>query len=159
MKGAIQSSEHSNRHTGKHPMNYHHLLLQRDALLRQARLANTAFAHERLGILGARIARARLHGLVGLRPGDPEGEQPWPALTALEGSQAVLEEHFLDEEIVELTDILGFLGEDIPADGFRFRLEELAGRFMPQLRRELEAAGIALASEASAVEDPNCGCG
>ena len=140
-------------------MNFNQLLHQRDALLRQARLANTAFAYEQLGTLGARIARARLHGLVGLRPGDPEGDRPWPVLTALEGSQAVLDEHFLEEEIVELTDILGFLGEDMPADGLRFRLEELAGRFMPQLRRELEAAGVVLAGEESAVEDPNCGCG
>lgn len=137
-------------------MNFHQLLQQRDALLRQAKLANTAYAYERLAVFADRIARARLQGLVGLRPGDPAEDQPWPGLDALEGSQAVLEEYFLEEEIIELTDILVFLGEDLSTDGFRFRLEELAGRYLPQLRRELETAGIALTGEANAVEDPNC---
>jgi hypothetical protein len=135
-------------------MNFHHFLQQRDVLLRQARLANVAFACERLGAFGARIARARLHGLVGLRPGDPASGQPWPALVALEGSQAVLEEYFLDEEIVELTDILGFLGEDLSDEAFRFRLEELAGRYVPQLQRELAAAGIILTGEGTPAADP-----
>lgn len=43
-------------------MNFHHLILQRDALLRQARLANAAYAYQRLGEFAARIARARLRG-------------------------------------------------------------------------------------------------
>lgn len=136
-------------------MNFHQLLHQRDALLRQARLANAAFAYQWLEAMAGRIALARLHGLVELRPGDPEGAQPWPGLTALEGSQAVLEEHFLDEEIVELVDILVFLGESLPADGLRFRLEELPGRYLPQLRRELEAAGITLKREVNPVQDPD----
>lgn len=136
-------------------MNFHHLLHQRDALLRQARLANRAFAYQRLEVVASRIAQARLQGLVELRPGDPEGEQPWPGLRALEGSQSVLEEHFLDEEIVELADILGFVGEELPVDGFRFRLEELAGRYLPPLRRELEAAGITLKQEESPLQDPD----
>jgi hypothetical protein len=123
-------------------MNFHQLILQRDALLRQARLANAAYAHQRLGEFAARIARARLRGAVSLKPGDPAGDQPWPGLTALEGSQAVLAEHFLDEEVVELADILGFLGEDLPGEGLPLRLEELGDRFLPPLRRELEAAGI-----------------
>ncbi|HEY8993783.1 MAG TPA: hypothetical protein VIM71_03785 [Lacunisphaera sp.] len=139
-------------------MNFHQLLQQRTALLRQARLANLAYAYERLGVLGRRIDRNKLRGLVGLRPGDPNGEQPWPDFVALEGSQAALEEHFLDEEIVELADILGFLGEDVSSEGLRFRLEELAGRYLPQLRRELEADGIAPTGEATPVEDPNRGC-
>lgn len=136
-------------------MNFHQLLQQRDALLRQARLANVAFAHGWFGVFAARVARARLQGLVTLQPADPAEGQPWPRLTAVEGSQAVLEEHFLDEEVVELTDILGFLGEDIPSDGYLFRLEDLAGRFRPQLREELVAAGIALSGESDPVEDPN----
>ena len=124
-------------------MNFHQLLHQRDALLRQARLANVAYAYQRLGEFSARIQRARLHGVVAVRPGDPEGAQPWPGLAALEGSQAVIEEHFLDEELVEFTDILAFLGEDLGCDGLEFRLEEIAGSFLPRLRRELESAGIA----------------
>jgi hypothetical protein len=133
-------------------MNLHHLLHHRDALLRQARLANTAYAYVRLGEFAARIARARLRGAVALRAGDPSSEQPWPGLAALEGSQAVLEEHFLDEEMVELTDILTFLGEDVDRSGLTLRLEDLAERFLPRLRRELEAAGVSVPSS-SAVPD------
>ena len=136
-------------------MNFHHLLHQRDALLRQAHLANTAYACQRLGEFAARIARARLRGAVVLHAGDPEGEQPWPGLRAMEGSQAVLEEHFLDEELVELTDILVFLGEDIRTDGLTLRLEELAERFLPQLRRELETAGIEVPGMPQTLADPN----
>ena len=126
-------------------MNLSELLHERDALLRQARLANVAYAYQRLGDFAGRIARARLHGAVALLSGDSSASHPWPGLDALEGSQAVLEEHFLDEEIVELADILAFLGEDVRSDGLTLRLEELAARFLPPLRRELTAAGIKLA--------------
>lgn len=123
-------------------MNFHQLLHQRHALQRQARLAGVAYAYQRLGDFAARIAQARLHGLVALRPADPAGEPAWPTLTALEGSQAVLDEHFLDEEVVELADILEFLGEEVPSDGLAFRLEELESRFRSALRRELESSGV-----------------
>lgn len=124
-------------------MNFDQLLQQRESLLRQARLANVAYAYRRLGEFAARIAGARLQGLVRLQAGDPAGDQPWPGLIALEGSQAVIEEYFLDEEIVELTDILRYLGEDLAATGVTFRLEELGARCLPGLRHELETAGIA----------------
>jgi hypothetical protein len=138
-------------------MNFRQFLHQRDALLRQAHLANVAFAYERIDAFGVRTARAQLHGLVWLRPSDPAGGEPWPTLVAVEGSQSALEEHFLEEELVELSDILGFLGEDLNADAFRFRLEELAGRYLPHLRRELAAAGIAPQGEAVPAEDPQRG--
>ncbi len=134
-------------------MNFHQLLQQRDALLQQARLANMAFAYQRLGEFAGRIARARLHGLVRLDPGDAEAERPWPGLTALEGSQARLEEHFLDEDGVELADIFEFLGEDVNAGGVTFRLEEVADRFLAPLRRELESAGITLAGDTPPIQD------
>lgn len=133
-------------------MNFHQLLHQRDALLRQARLANTAYAYRRLGEFAGRITRAGLHGVVRLDSGDDAGERPWPGLTALDGSQAVLEEHFLDEEILELADILAFLGRDVEA-GITFRLEELGGRYLPGLRQELEQAGINPGRASSPRED------
>lgn len=133
-------------------MNFHQLLHERDALLRQARLANTAYAYRRLGEFAGRIARAQLHGVVRLDSGDPAGERPWPGLTALDGSQAVLEEHFLDEDILELADILRFLGVDT-GSGVSFRLEELAGRFLPGLRRELEQAGLSPGAVSPSTED------
>ena len=135
-------------------MNFHQLLHQRDALLRQARLANTAYAYRRLGEFAGRITRAQLHGAVRLDPGDPAAERPWPGLSALEGSQAVLEEHFLDEEIIELADILCFLGKEVNP-GLTFRLEDLGGRFLPGLRRELTEAGCNPGPEASPAEDSN----
>lgn len=135
-------------------MNFHQLLQQRDALLRQARLANTAYAYRRLGEFAGRIARAQLHGAVRLDSGDPAGERPWPGLTALDGSQAVLEEYFLDEDILELADILCFLGLDTDT-GVTFRLEELGGRFLPGLRRELAQAGLNPGPESSPTEGSN----
>ncbi len=134
-------------------MNIHHLLHQRDTLLRQARLANVAYAYQRLGEFAARISRARLCGAVAICPGDPAGEQPWPGMAALEGSQAVIEEHFLDEELVELTDILAFLGEDVRTDRLTLRLEDLADRYLPRLRAELLAAGVTPANTLPASED------
>jgi len=125
-------------------MNFHQLLQQHDALLRQARLANIAFAYGRLRDFAGRIARARLHGAVTLRPGDPQENLPWPELIAEEGSQSVIEEHFLDEDVIELADILAFLSGKNKLAEYTFRLEELKSRFLPGLRRELEQAGVML---------------
>ncbi|GAB1489687.1 hypothetical protein MASR2M8_21400 [Opitutaceae bacterium] len=128
-------------------MNVSRLLAQRNVLLRQARLANLAYAHQRLSEYGARIARASLHGEVTLQFADPSGENLWPTLTARECSQAVIDEHFLDEDIAELADILVFLCEDLTATDFTFRLEELEPSFVPALQAELEAAGVDLAGK------------
>jgi hypothetical protein len=136
-------------------MNFDQLLHQRTALLRQARLANVAYAYQRLGEFIARLSRAGIHGLVAFRPGDPSLAQPLPELNALEDSQAAIEEHFLDEDIVELADLLAFLGEDLHAGGLTFRLEELESQYLPRLRQELEAAGIAMSDEARSVQDRN----
>jgi hypothetical protein len=136
-------------------MKIHDLLLQRDALLRHARLANFAFAHHRLAEFGTRITRAHLHGPVTLSLADPSVDRLWPVLLALEANQSVIEEHFTDEDIGELADILVFLNEGEGATEFTFSLEELAGRYLPGLQRELSAAGISLAQEAPSTEDSN----
>lgn len=125
-------------------MHLHQLLRQRDALLRQTRLANVAFAHHRLEAFATRIRRAGLRGAVVLRAGDTLDGRPWPELEPLEGSPAVLEEHFLEEDLLDLSDILAFLEEGGRRDELRFRLEDLAGVFLPRLRRELEHAGVTL---------------
>lgn len=136
-------------------MKFRQLLLQRDVLLRQARLANLAFAYHRLGEFAARVDRAHLRGAVTFQPGDPAAADPWPRLIADEGAQSVIEEHFLDEDIVELGDILAFISEDGEA-GLTFRLEDLGERLLPRLRRELEAGGVAL-DRGSSTEDANRG--
>ena len=136
-------------------MNFLHLLHQRDALLRQARLANLAYAYQRLGTFTARIARARLHGQVQLCLADPSAERLWPTLAAREGNQSVIEEHFTEEDLVELADLVSFLREDAHSTEFTFRLEEFAASFLDPLRTELARAGVAVdsASTTSSTED------
>jgi hypothetical protein len=134
-------------------MNFHQLISHREVLLRQARLANMAYAYHHLREHTERIARARLQGLVELRPSDPVAGHPWPRLVALEGSQSVMEEYFVDEQLGELADILGFLGENIPEDGLRFRLEDLGVWLLPEIRRELASAGVVLADGGTSIHD------
>ena len=124
-------------------MKFIQLLHRRDALIREARLANIAFAYQRLGDFASRIRRAGLRGAVTLHSGDPEGGQPWPELVAEECSQAAIEEHFLDEDVIELADILAFLHDTSDLGSLSFRLQDLGPRYLPRLRHELQRAHIA----------------
>jgi hypothetical protein len=119
------------------------LLTQRPSLLRQARLANLAFAYATLTTFADRIARGRLRGAVVLKSAAPEIERFCATLTALEGSQSVLDEHFTEEELMELADVIAFLIGKMVADE-TFRLDELAEKFLAPLRVELEREGIAI---------------
>ena len=89
-------------------MNFHQLLFHRQALLRQARLANLAFACQQLSGYADRIARAGLTGEVRLHETGSESEGYGAALTALQGSQAVIEEHFTDEDLLELAELVAY---------------------------------------------------
>ena len=141
--------------TNHHPtMKFIQLLHRRDALIRQARLANVAFAYQRVRDFAARISRAGLRGAVTLRGGDPSGEMPWPELVTEEGSQAAIEEHFLDEDVIELADILAFLHETDRLGALSFRLEDLGPRYLPPLRHELEMADSAPEEETPHAGDP-----
>jgi len=129
------------------------LLLQREAMLRQARLANLAFAYWHLDRLVARIAGAGLRGTVCLQPADPAVERLWPLLTALDGSQSVIEEHFTDENILELADLVGFVtGEEMVEA--TFRLEDMAAKYLQPLRHKLEQAGIDVEASAHRRAEP-----
>ncbi|HVZ64372.1 MAG TPA: hypothetical protein VG936_07360 [Lacunisphaera sp.] len=138
-------------------MKFSELIHQRDVLLRQARLANVAFAYEWLRDFVRRARRARVHGILTLRDGDPGNGQPWPLLEADETSASVLAEHFLDEDVVELADILAYVNDGVRPDERRFRLEELETAIIPALRRELEGAGVppqeSVATEGSGAGD------
>lgn len=123
-------------------MKFSELLHQRDMLLRQARLANVAFAYEWLRDFARRARCARVQGVLTLRDGDPGDGQPWPLLEADETNASVLAEHFLDEDVVELADILAYVNDGARPAERRFRLEELEGVIIPALRRELEGAGV-----------------
>ena len=136
-------------------MKLHHLLQQRSSLLRQTRLANAAFVFDELGKFAARVARGNLRGQVTLYLADPAAQRAWPTLVADEGSQAVLDEHFLDKDMLDLADLLVFAAGNERPPAFTFRLEELDSRFRPALRQELESAGIELPSESELTEDKN----
>jgi hypothetical protein len=117
------------------------LLHQREALLRQAHLANLAFAHERLGDFAARIARGRLRGPVSLKRADDDVGRPWPTLTALRGHQSVIEEHFSDEDIIDLVDVIAYALE-VGEDEVVFDLAEVEVRFLQPVRLAMQEAGV-----------------
>ncbi len=127
------------------------LLATRQALLRQAQLANLAFAYAVLERFSTRIANANLRGLVKLRPADPGEERFWATLRALEGNQSVLEEHFADHELIEFADAMAFAAEEEFSE-LDFRLEELSEKFLLPLRHMLELSGVEIDIER---EQPN----
>jgi len=122
-------------------MNLSQLLSQRQNLLRQARLANVAFAYAALAGFIRRLDRAGLIGRVSLKQAEPEGDRPWPTLALPDYSPAVVEEHFTDQDAVELADVLAFVTGE-PNPDLSFRTEEFAERFLLPLRHELEQSGI-----------------
>jgi len=125
------------------------LITQRQSLLEQARLANLAFAYERLSEFASRIARARLSGAVQLQALEPETGHYLASLTALQGSQSVIEEHFTDEDLMDLADVLSYATDEEEMD-FTFSLEDLAEVFLTPLKTQLVQAGV----ELDAVETP-----
>ena len=127
-------------------MKLSNLISQRDALLRQSHLANLAFAYQQLEVLVSRLGRAQLRGLVCLQPRDPAADRFWPLLTALEGNQSVIEEHFTDGNVADLADLLAF-NADRGEAAETFRLEDLGDRFLAPLRTELLKAGVQLEQE------------
>jgi hypothetical protein len=129
-------------------MNISKLLATRRSILRQAYLANVAQAYVTLTRLAGRIANARLRGAVRLRPADPAEERYWPTLTAFEGSQAVIDEHFTEDEVMDLADAMAFATEaDSPE--IQFPIERLGELFAEPLRAILEQAGISVESDRS----------
>ena len=136
-------------------MKIDHLLQQRSTLLRQTRLANVAFVFAELGKFAERINRGGLRGQVTLFLADPAAQRAWPSLVADEGSQAVVDEHFLDTDVLDLADLLAFTAGQQPQRTFTFRLEEFDHRFRPALRQELEAAGVEFPCEKELTEDSN----
>src|SRR5690349_4836085 len=117
------------------------LLATRKKVQRQAHLATLAHAWFTLRRLADRIATVQLSGLVRLQPPDPREERYGATLTALEGSQARLEEHFSDEDLMLLTDSVALAIEADFAE-IEFDLEDLRPYFVAPLRFALEQAGV-----------------
>lgn len=129
-------------------MNIRDLLHHRASLLHRARLANLAFAYERLADYAQRIRRAGLHGPATIEVADPAADRFWPALLAWDAAPAVIDEHFLEEEIAELEEILRYLRDEGFEAELEFDLEGFTERLLPALRRELERAGVTVPTEA-----------
>jgi hypothetical protein len=119
------------------------LLSTRERLLREANLANMAFAYVTLCNLARRVAQARLGGLVALRQADEAEDNYWASLTAVERSQAVLDEHFGDDDVTDMADAISFsTGSEFSE--LQFRLEDIVDLFVAPLRASLEREGVAI---------------
>lgn len=119
------------------------LLASRPTILRQAALAHTAAAWLTLQHMSARVAAAGLRGTVYLRQGDPEADEaPWATLTSDEIRPSVLEEHFTEDDLVELAEALAYATDTNHAD-LVFPIEALSA-FATPLLRTLEKAGVTL---------------
>jgi hypothetical protein len=120
--------------------------------LRQARLANLAFAYATLQRFQDRITRARLNGHVCLKFAAPHAERYWPQLIALENSQSVIEEHFTEEDLIDLADVLAFVtGND--AHEITFALEDLGELFLLPLSVDLQREGVAIDCPGAKLEE------
>jgi hypothetical protein len=129
------------------------LLFRRPTLLRQARLANLAFAYATLQKFSMRIARARLSGRVTLKHAAPQAERYWASLTALDINQSVIEEHFSDEDLMEMADVVAFVTGNDALD-VTFALEDVGDIFLLPLRVELEREGVIIDRPIAHLEEP-----
>src|SRR4051812_45957511 len=127
--------------TGDSSMKISKLLASRRTLQRQAHLASLAHAYFTLRRLAARTARVGLHGPVRLQPAEPREERYWPVLTALQGPQSRIEEHFSDHDLMELADAIA-LAVESNFDEIEFDLDDLGQFFVAPLRFALEQAGV-----------------
>jgi hypothetical protein len=129
------------------------LLSRRLALLHEARLANLAFAYTTLRNFSARISRAQLSGHATFKSPAPHGERYLASLTAWDSSQSVIEEHFTDEDLMEVADVLTFVTGTDPVD-ITFALEDFEDLFLIPLREELDREGVTIDRPMPQLEEP-----
>jgi hypothetical protein len=128
------------------------LLSQRTAALRRARLANLGYAHEVLRDFIRRARAAQLHGRLHVRSADPDAECYAPLLIALDANNSVVEEHFTDEDIATLADVLEFVTGRSPID-LTFEIDAMDGRFVGPIRAELRHAGVTIDSPLARIRE------
>ena len=120
------------------------LLASRPTILRQAALAHIAAAWLTLHYASVRIAAAGLHGTVRLTQSDPEADEaPWAALTSDEIRASVLEEHFNEDDLIELADAIGY-ATDCDRIDVEFPLDRLGEIYGEPLLRTLKKSGVTL---------------
>jgi hypothetical protein len=132
------------------------LLATHHTIIQQAQLANLAQAYATLRRFAERVRRARLCGLINLRQPNIDEGRFWASLTALEGNQSVIEEHFSDEETMEFADAIAFTRNSSDLD-ITFRIEALSAEFVAPLESELREAGVVLDLGAKSSGNPASG--
>jgi len=119
------------------------LIATHDSIIEQARLANLAQAYVTLRRCAECVRQAQLFGLVNLRQPDADEGRLWASLTALEGNQSVIEEHFSEEELMELADAVAYLRSTSHLN-LTFKIEALSAEFVAPLEGLLKQAGVVL---------------
>lgn len=120
------------------------LLASRSTILRQAALAHTAAAWLTLQHASLRVAAAGLSGTVHLRQADPENdEEPWATLASDEIRASVLDEHFTEDDLIELADAIAYATDASHAD-LEFRIETLNESYAQPLLATLQKAGVTI---------------
>jgi uncharacterized phosphosugar-binding protein len=121
------------------------------------RLANVAFAYQTLSDFVTRAARAQLRGAVTLKHVAPDDGCFCATLTPLEASQSVADEHFTEEHLMDLADVVAFAVNKPGALNLEatFSIEDVSEIFLAPLRAELVEAGVTLDKAAPTLEEQN----
>ena len=127
-------------------MKFDDLLNHHKELLQAARIAHLAYAYHQVGTFAGRIASTGLRGEVVLLGPDPKEKRPLAILHAVGFNQSVIEEHFLQDEIIELHAVLAYVHEAKAIIEMRFRLEDFGAVYLPALRLADVLARQALAA-------------
>ncbi|MFT3783477.1 MAG: hypothetical protein QM790_15805 [Nibricoccus sp.] len=127
------------------------LLASHKAIMKQARLAAQAQAYLALSRYSERVRRAGIIGRVHLRHPDADEGIFWATLVALDGAQSVIEEHFSDEDVMELADAVALVCGVEQLDVV-FPIEAIEEKFVKLLRRELRKEGVTFDLDAQEIK-------
>lgn len=132
-------------------MNLSNLIASRETVLAQARLANMAFAYATLKRISAVVNRTGLTHLVRLQQPNEHEERYCASLQALTGSQAVLDEHFSDDDVLALADAIAVCTPGVGLDA-TVMLQALEAQYVVPLELALQRAGVNLDSSGLEVQ-------
>ena len=119
------------------------LIATHDSIIEQARLANLAQAYVTVRRCAEYVRQVQLFGLVNLRQPNADEGRLWASLTALMGNQSVLDEHFGEEELMELADAIAYIRGTTNLN-LTFKIETLSAEFVAPLETMLKQAGVVL---------------